>query len=71
AQTRRRLSRQPVGLNGPRAIQRELRRLGLGKKLPALATIKRALRAQGLIQLEVFVFLFWLGQHSFNCSRFY
>jgi len=47
-QTRRRLARQPVGLSGPRAIRRELRQLGLGKRAPSLATIKRVLHAQGL-----------------------
>src|SRR5712692_11792412 len=47
-QTRRRLARQPVGLSGPRAIQRELRQLGLGKRTPSLATIKRVLHVQGL-----------------------
>jgi len=52
AQTRRRLTRQPVGLIGPRAIRRELRRLRLGKQLPSLATIKRELRAQGLVPTD-------------------
>ena len=47
-QTRRRLARQRVGLSGPRAIQRELRQTGLGKRTPSLATIKRVLHAQGL-----------------------
>jgi putative transposase len=47
-QTRRRLARQRVGLSGPRAIQRELRQAGLGKRTPSLATIKRILHAQGL-----------------------
>lgn len=47
-QTRRRLARQRVGLSGPRAIQRELRQSGLGKRTPSLATIKRVLHAQGL-----------------------
>lgn len=47
-QTRQRLARQRVGLIGPRAIRRELRALGLGKRTPAVATIKRVLRAQGL-----------------------
>jgi putative transposase len=49
-QTRRRLVRQPVGLIGPRAIRRELRQLRLGRQLPSLATIKRVLRAQGLVK---------------------
>jgi transposase len=47
-QTRRRLARQQVGLSGPRAIQRELRQLGLGQPTPSLATIKRVLQAHGL-----------------------
>lgn len=47
-QTRQRLAKQRVGLIGPRAIRRELRALGLGKRTPAVATIKRVLRAQGL-----------------------
>ncbi len=49
-QTRRRLVRQHVGLIGPRAIRRELRQLRLGRQLPSLATIKRVLRAQGLVK---------------------
>jgi hypothetical protein len=48
-QTRRRLVRQKVGLIGPRAIQRELRKLELGKHVPSLATIKRALQTHGLV----------------------
>jgi putative transposase len=48
-QTRRRLVRQPVGLIGPRAIRRELRRLGLGGQLPSLTTIKRVLAAHDLL----------------------
>lgn len=48
-QTRRRLVRQKVGLIGARAIQRELRKLGLGKRLPSLATIKRVLRSHDLV----------------------
>ena len=48
-QTRRRLVKQKVGLLGPRAIWRELRQLGLGKRLPSLATIKRVLQTQGLV----------------------
>ena len=47
-QARRRLARQQVGLSGPRAIQRELRQSGLGKRTPSLATIKRVLHTQGL-----------------------
>ena len=47
--TRRRLERQPVGLVGARAILRELRGLGSAQHLPSLATVKRVLRAQGLI----------------------
>jgi len=46
--TRRRLKRARVGLIGPRAIRRELRTLGLGKRLPSLATIKRVLHVAGL-----------------------
>lgn len=48
-QTRRRLVQQTVGLIGPRAIQRELRKLRLGKRLPSLATIKRVLHTQHLV----------------------
>ena len=47
-QTRRRLAHQRVGLSGPRAIQRELRQMGLGKHTPSLAMIKRVLHAHGL-----------------------
>lgn len=47
--TRRRLVRARVGLIGPRAIRRELRALRLGRRLPSLATIKRVLKAEGLI----------------------
>jgi putative transposase len=49
-QTRRRLVRQHVGLIGARAIRRELRQFRLGQQLPSLATIKRVLRAQGLVK---------------------
>lgn len=48
-QTRRRLVKQRVGLIGPRAIRRELRQLKLGRHLPSVPTIKRVLRAQGLV----------------------
>lgn len=48
-QTRRRLVKQRVGLVGPRAIRRELRRLRLGRHLPSLPTIKRVLRARHLV----------------------
>lgn len=48
-QTRRRLVKQPVGLIGPRAIQRELRSLRLGRQLPSLTTIKRVLAAYDLL----------------------
>ena len=48
-QTRRHLARQRVGLIGPRAIRRELRQLKLGRHLPWVPTIKRVLRAQGLV----------------------
>ena len=50
-QTRQRLTRQKVGLIGPRAIRRELRKLDLGRQLPSLATIKRVLHRQGLVSL--------------------
>jgi transposase len=49
ARTRRRLIKQKVGLIGPRAIQRELRKLGLGKQTPSLSTIKRVLHRQDLV----------------------
>lgn len=45
--TRQRLVRQPVGLIGPRAIQREFERWGGG--VPSLPTIKRVLRQQQAI----------------------
>ena len=48
-QTRRQLVKQSVGLIGPRAIRRELRQLKLGRQLPSLTTIKRVLRAHGLV----------------------
>jgi transposase len=48
--TRRRLVKQKVGLSGPRAIQRELRKLGLGKQMPSLSTILRVLHRRGLIR---------------------
>ena len=48
-QTRRRLVKQPVGLIGARAIRRELRKLGLGRQLPSLTTIKRVLVAHALL----------------------
>lgn len=48
-QTRRRLVKQKVGLIGARAIRRELRKLGLGKQTPSLATIKRVLQTYGLV----------------------
>ena len=47
-QTRRRLVKQQVGLIGPRAIQRELRKI-LGKQTPSLATIKRVLQKHELV----------------------
>ena len=47
-QTRRRFVKQAVGLIGPRAIRRELRK-ALGKTAPALTTIKRVLRTHNLI----------------------
>ena len=45
---RRRLVKRRVGLIGPRAIQRELQPLQLGKSEPSLATIKRILHDHGL-----------------------
>lgn len=48
AQTRRRLVKQKVGLIGPRAIRRDLRKM-LGKQTPALTTIKRVLHRCDLI----------------------
>ena len=47
-QTRRRLVKQKVGLIGPGAIRRELRKQGLGKQLPSPSTIQRVLQAHGL-----------------------
>jgi hypothetical protein len=47
-QTRRRLVKQAVGLIGPRAIRRELRK-ALGEQTPSLTTIKRVLQAHHLI----------------------
>ncbi len=49
ARTRRRLLKQKVGLIGPGAIQRELRKLKLGKRTPSLSTIRRVLHRQRLI----------------------
>jgi hypothetical protein len=46
-QTRRRLVKRPVGLNGARAIRRELRQV-LGSQTPSLATINRVLQTHGL-----------------------
>ena len=48
-QTRRRLVKQKVGLIGPGAIHRELSKLRLGRHTPSLTTIKRVLRAEGLV----------------------
>jgi transposase len=48
AQTRRRLVKQKVGLIGPRAIRRELRKV-LGKQAPSLTTIKRVLHRRDLV----------------------
>jgi len=53
ARTRRRLVKQKVGLVGPRAIQRELCKLRLGKQTPSLSTIKRVLRRQNLVKTPV------------------
>lgn len=47
-QTRRRLVKQKVGLIGPRAIRRELRKV-LAKQAPSFATIKRVLHQHALI----------------------
>lgn len=52
-QTRRRLVRAPIGLIGPRAIRRELRRLRLGRDLPSLSTIKRVLAVHHLLPERV------------------
>lgn len=46
--TRRRLVKQSVGLIGPRAIRRELRKV-LGDEAPSLTTIKRVLKTHHLI----------------------
>jgi len=46
--TRRRLVKQAVGLSGPRAIRRELRKV-LGPAAPSLTTIKRVLQTHHLI----------------------
>src|SRR5689334_19588507 len=46
--TRRRLVKQDVGLIGPGAIRRELRKV-LGKQTPSLTTIKRVLKTHHLI----------------------
>jgi hypothetical protein len=50
-QTRRRLVKRKVGLIGPRAILRELRKLRLGRHLPSLTTIKRVLRTRHLVAI--------------------
>jgi hypothetical protein len=47
--TRQRLVKQKVGLSGPRAIQRELRKLGLGQQTPSLSTILRVLHRRGVL----------------------
>src|SRR3972149_4445156 len=49
-QTRCRLVKQKVGLIGPKAILRELAKLRLGKQRPSEMTVKRVMRAQGLIR---------------------
>lgn len=49
-EARQRLMRRKVGLVGPRAIQGELRRARLLRRVPSLATIKRILREGGLIK---------------------
>jgi transposase len=48
--TRGRLVKQKVGLSGPRAIQRELRKLGLGKQTPSWSTILRVLHQRGVLR---------------------
>jgi putative transposase len=47
---RQRLVRRKVGLVGPRAIQDELRRARLLRRLPSLSTIRRILHEGGLIK---------------------
>jgi putative transposase len=47
--TRQRLVKQKVGLSGPRAIQRELRKLGRGQQTPSLSTILRVLHRRGVL----------------------
>lgn len=49
-EARQRLLRRTVGLVGPRAIQDELRRARLLRRVPSLSTIKRILREGGLIK---------------------
>ena len=49
-EARQRLLRRKVGLVGPRAIQGELRRARLLRRVPSLATIKRILRHAGSIK---------------------
>ncbi len=49
--TRRRLVKQKVGLSGSRAIQRELRKLGLGQQTPSLSTILRVLHRRGVLRV--------------------
>src|SRR5262245_19761566 len=49
-QARQRLMRRKVGLIGPRAIQLELKRSRLLRRVPSLSTIKRVLREARLIK---------------------
>lgn len=50
ARVRRRLEKRKVGLVGARAIQRELRRTHLLRKIPAAATLYRWLHAEGVLK---------------------
>jgi len=52
-QTRRRLARQKVGLIGPDAIRRELKKLKLGRRTPSRSLIQRVLRKRKLIRSVV------------------
>src|SRR5262249_24359728 len=49
-QARQRLQRRTVGLIGPQAIQVELRRADVRRRVPSTATIKRILHEGGWIQ---------------------
>jgi transposase len=50
---RRRLFKQKVGLIGLGAIQRELRKLKLGKQMPSRSTLRRVLQRHGLMGAPV------------------